>query len=281
MAFWQAVILGIVEGITEFLPISSTGHLTIVSALMGYEIDDAGVTAFTAVIQIGAIAAVIVFFWKDIIRLLAAWFRGLRDPEQRGTDYREAWIVIAGSIPIGLIGFALRHVISGPLRNMWVIVGALVVWSFVMWYAERIGTQRRGEDKLNMRDAVVIGLAQCIALIPGISRSGATISAGLFRGLDRVAATRVSFFLSIPSLLAAGAYQAIGEYGNIGHSVGWTATGIATVVSFIVAIVAIAWLLKLVAKRPITVFVWYRLALAAVVAVLLLTGVVSATGGAA
>ncbi|MBN9171628.1 MAG: undecaprenyl-diphosphate phosphatase, partial [Microbacterium sp.] len=184
MSIWAALVLGIVEGVTEFLPISSTGHLTIVEKLLGLQIDDHGVTAFTAIIQVGAIVAVIVYFWRDIVRLIAAWFRGLADRDARGSDYRLAWFVIIGSVPIGLIGFLARDVISGPLRNLWVVVGALIVWSMVMWLAERVATKQRDEKKMNIGDAVVIGLVQCFALIPGVSRSGATISAGLFRGLD-------------------------------------------------------------------------------------------------
>ena len=278
MSFWHALILGIVEGITEFLPVSSTAHLTAVSNLLGYQIDDRGVTAFTAVIQVGAILAVIVYFWRDIINLLGAWFRGLAHREQRGVDYQAAWIVILGSIPIGIVGFLLRDVISGALRNMWVIVAALVLWSLAIWYAERSATQTRQMRDLTLKDAIVIGGLQCLALIPGVSRSGATISAGLFRGLDRVTATRLSFLMGIPALLAAGAFEALGSFGDIGATVGWAATLIATVVSFGVAWVAIAWLLKLVAGHPITVFIWWRLFVAWLIAMMLITGAMSTTG---
>ncbi|MBN9185393.1 MAG: undecaprenyl-diphosphate phosphatase [Microbacterium sp.] len=277
MSIWAALVLGIVEGVTEFLPISSTGHLTIVEKLLGLQIDDNGVTAFTAIIQVGAIVAVIVYFWRDIVRLIAAWFRGLADRDARGSDYRLAWFVIIGSVPIGLIGFLARDVISGPLRNLWVVVGALIVWSMVMWLAERVATKQRDEKKMNIGDALVIGLVQCFALIPGVSRSGATISAGLFRGLDRLAATRISFFLSIPALVAAGGYEAATSAGDIGASVGWGPTAIATIVSFVVAYVSIAWLLRFVVHHRITVFIWYRIALAVLVSGLLLAGVITAT----
>jgi undecaprenyl-diphosphatase len=277
VSIWAALILGIVEGVTEFLPISSTGHLTIVEKLLGLPIDDAGVTAFTAIIQVGAIVAVIVYFWRDIVRLIAAWFRGLANRDQRGPDYRLAWFVIIGSVPIGLVGFLARDFVSGPLRNLWVVVAGLVVWSGVMWLAERVATKQRNEEQMNVVDAVVIGVMQCIALIPGVSRSGATISAGLFRGLDRLAATRISFFLSIPALVAAGGYEAATSAGDISSSVGWGATALATVVSFAVAYVSIAWLLRLVVHHKITVFIWYRIALAVVVAGLLIGGVITAT----
>jgi len=273
----QAIILGIVEGITEFLPVSSTGHLTIVEKLLGLAVNDKGVTAFTAIIQVGAIIAVIVYFWRDIVRLVAAWFRGLANRNARGQDYRLAWFVIIGTIPIGIVGFLGRHFISGSLRNLWVVAIALVVWSVVMWFAERVALKQRGESRMNLTDAIFIGIVQCFALVPGVSRSGATISAGLLRGLDRVAATRISFFLSIPALIAAGGFEAASSASDISATVGWGATAVGTLVSLIVAYVSIAWLLRLVARHPITVFIWYRVALAIVIALLLGFGVISAT----
>jgi len=278
MSFLHALILGIVEGITEFLPVSSTAHLTAVSNLLGYQIDDRGVTAFTAVIQVGAILAVIINFWRDIVNLLGAWFRGLLHKDQRGTEYRAAWVVLLGSIPIGIVGFLLRDIISGALRNMWVIVAALVLWSIAIWYAERNAAQERDMDRLTIKDAVMIGGMQCLALIPGISRSGATISAGLLRGLDRVTATRLSFLMGIPALLAAGAFEALGSFSDIGDTVGWVPTLVATAVSFVVAWLAIKWLLKLVAGHPITVFIWWRLFAAWLIALMLVSGAMSTTG---
>jgi undecaprenyl-diphosphatase len=277
MDFWQALLLGVVEGITEFLPVSSTGHLTIVEKLLGLTVDDPGVTAFTAVIQVGAILGSIVYFRADIIRLARAWFRGLVHAEARtDRDWTMAWLVIAGSIPIGIVGLLARDLITGPLRSLWFVVGGLVVWSFVMILAERLGRQDRGEESLTLKDSLVVGVVQCLALVPGVSRSGATISAGLFRGLDRVSATRLAFFLAIPALTAAGVFEAVGSADDIASSVGWGPTVVAIVVSLVVALAAIAWLLRLVARFPITVFVAYRLVLAVVVAVLLLTGVVDA-----
>lgn len=278
MNLLHALLLGLVEGVTEFLPVSSTGHLTIAEKLFGLPIDDPGVTAFTAIVQVGAIAAVLVYFRVDIVRLARAWFRGLGTTAARSdTDYRLAWLVIIGSVPIGLIGFAARHLITGPLRSLWVVVAALVVWSVVMVLAERLGRQQRGESDLRMFDTLVIGLMQCLALVPGISRSGATISAGLFRGLDRVTATRLSFFLAIPALLAAGAYETASSAGDVAATVGWFPTLAATLVSFVTALAAIAGLIRLVARFPITLFVGYRLLLAGVVTALLLTGTLSPT----
>ena len=274
----QSIVLGVVEGITEFLPVSSTGHLTITEKLLGLKINDPGVTAFTAIVQMGAILAVIIFFRSDIARLALAWVKGLVHRDARSEfDYRFAWYVIAGSIPIGIIGFLAKDVISGSLRSLWVVAAALLGWSVVMAWAERVATQQRAERDLTLRDAVTVGLFQCIALVPGVSRSGATISAGLFRGLDRVTATRVSFFLSIPALIAAGTYEGIGAASDISATVGWVPTLVATAVSLVVAYATIAWLLHLVAHHRITVFNPYRITLGLALIAALATGLISAT----
>lgn len=275
MDLLSAILLGVVEGVTEFLPVSSTGHLTIVEKALGLPIDDASVTAFTAVIQVGAIAAVFAYFRRDIGRMGAAWLSGLVRPEQRGTfDHRFGWYVIVGSVPIVVAALLGRPLITGPLRSLWWVAGALIAWSAVMVAAERVATQRRGESDIRLRDALLIGLVQCVALVPGVSRSGATISAGLFLGLDRVTSTRLSFFLSIPALVGAGAYELPRALSS---GVGWLPTLVATLVSFGVAYASIAWLLRFVAGHSITVFVWYRIALGAVLLVLLGTGAISAT----
>ncbi|WP_067430869.1 undecaprenyl-diphosphate phosphatase [Nocardioides jensenii] len=279
MTLWQAVLLGIVEGITEFLPVSSTGHLTIAEELLGLPVDDPGVTAFTALIQVGAIAAVLVYFHTDIRILAVAWVQGIVVPaERQRPEYRTAWYIIAGSIPIGVVGFLAKDLIAGPLRSLWVVALALVAWSLVMYLAERVSSRHgEAERALTLRDSVVIGMVQCVALVPGVSRSGATISAGLFRGLDRVTATRVSFFLSIPALVAAGAYEGVTTASQISATVGWWPTVIATAVSFVVAYASIAWLLRLVAGHPITVFIGYRVGLALLLMAGLVSGLVSAT----
>lgn len=275
MNYLDAVVLGIVEGLTEFLPVSSTGHLTIVEQWLGLDVAAQDVTAFTAVIQVGAIAAAILFFWRDIVRIAVAWFSGLVRPERRGSlDHRLGWYVIVGTIPIGIVGLAFKHVITHDLRSLWVVAVALIAWSAVMVLAERLGRQRRGERDLSMRDAIVVGVVQCVALVPGVSRSGATISAGLLRDLDRVTATRFSFFLSIPALVAAGAFELKDALGG-GIGVGPLVVG--TLISFVVAYVSIAWLLRFVAHHSIGRFVPYRVALGVVLLVLLGTGVMSAT----
>src|SRR4051812_8547736 len=275
MDYLDAVILGIVEGLTEFLPVSSTGHLTIAEKLLGLELDDPAVTGYTAVIQMGAIAAVIVYFARDIWAIIRAWTLGLVRSEYRGQlEHRMGWYVIVATIPVGVVGLLAKDLITGDLRSLWVVAVALIGWSAVMWFAERVARQDRPERDLGMTDAVTIGLFQAVALVPGISRSGATISAGLFRGLDRVTATKLSFFMSIPALLAAGLFELKDALGG-SISVGETLVG--TAVAFVVAYATIAWLLKFVAHHPITWFVPYRLALGGLLIVLLATGVMSAT----
>ncbi|GAA1599016.1 undecaprenyl-diphosphate phosphatase [Kribbella hippodromi] len=275
MSIWDSIVLGVVEGLTEFLPVSSTGHLTIVSKLLGLPIDDPSITGYTAVIQVGAIAAVILYFWGDIRRIAVAWVRGLANAEHRTEfDYHMGWYVIAGSLPIGIIGFLAKDLISGPLRSLWWVAGSLIAWSFVMVAAERFSTKERPLTRITMRDSVVMGLVQCLALIPGVSRSGATISAGLFRGLDRVAATRIAFLLGIPALLGAGVY----ELKDALHgSVGAAPLVIGTLVSFGVAYASVAWLLRFVAKHSIEVFALYRVLLGTVLLVLLTAGTIAAT----
>ncbi|HEX3731706.1 MAG TPA: undecaprenyl-diphosphate phosphatase [Mycobacteriales bacterium] len=274
----DAVILGVVEGLTEFLPVSSTGHLTIAEKLLGLKVNDQSVTAFTAIIQMGAIVAVVVYFWRDISRLVAVWCRGLFNKSVRHTfDYRFSWYVIAGSVPIGVVGLAAKSLISGPLRSLWVVAGALVLWSAVMIFAERVAPQQRTEREMTFGDVMFVGVAQCIALVPGVSRSGATISAGLLRDFDRVSATRLSFFLSIPALTAAGALEAVSESDAISSGVGWTPTLVGIVVSFIVGYASIAWLLKFVSHHSIGKFSWYRIPAGLLLAGLLAAGVMSAT----
>ena len=275
MTIFDSIVLGIVEGLTEFLPVSSTGHLTIAEKVLGLPIDDPAVTAYTAVIQMGAIAAVLVYFVHDIRNIAWAWLRGLVDGDHRSSsDYRLGWYVIAGSIPIGLVGFLAKDVISGPLRSLWWVAGALIAWSAVMVLAERRASRQRDLDQLTLRDALVIGFAQCIALIPGVSRSGATISVGLLAGLDRVTATRLSFFLSIPALTAAGLYEL---KDVVGSDIGLAPTAVGTFVSFVVAYAAVAWLLKFVAHHSIVAFVPYRVLLGGALLALLGAGVMSAT----
>ncbi len=280
LSFLQSIVLGVVEGLTEFLPVSSTGHLTITEKFMGFAVDDKAITAYTAIIQLGAIAATFLYFWRDIVRLVGAWVGGLREPMRRDhPDYGLAWAVIAGSIPVALVGFALRKVIEGSLRSLWVVAAALILWSAVMVLAEtrhaklvREGKER-GEGTVTLRDGLIIGLVQCLALIPGVSRSGATISAGLFRGIDRVTATRLSFFLAIPALTAAGLFEAATTPLS-GLGMGQMVVGV--LVAFGVAYASIAWLLRFVAHHTLTAFVGYRVVLGVALVVALATGALTA-----
>lgn len=274
----EAVILGAVEGLTEFLPISSTGHLTLLEKLLGHQIDDPDITAFTAVIQVGAVLATILFLRHDIRRIVAAWVRGLREPRRRADpDYRFGWAVLLGSLPIGIVGLLFKDTIETTLRSLWFVGGALILWSGVMWLADRAATQERSEIDVTWRDTLVIGVVQCLALIPGISRSGATMSAGLLRGIDRVTVTKLSFFLSIPALCGAAIFQSASKFDDISNGVGWGPTLLATAVSFVVGYAAVAWLLRFIARHTYSLFIVYRLVLGTVVLALLATGAVTAT----
>jgi undecaprenyl-diphosphatase len=274
---FQAIILGIVEGLTEFLPVSSTGHQTIVAGMMGLQIDDPSITSFIAVIQVGAIAALVIYLRKDIGRLFMAWIRGLFVAEnRRDPSYREAWMVIIGSMPIAIVGVVARDLIKGPLRSLWVVAIALIVWGFVMLVAEAVAKQDRHEKDLNLKDALIIGGTQALALIPGVSRSGATISAGLMLGLDRVTAARYGFLLGIPALAGAAVLEVPDAISAGGVGLGLTLVG--TAVSFIVAYLTVAWMLAFVSRHTIRVFVWYRWGLAAVLILALTTGFVTDTG---
>src|SRR5829696_4738508 len=278
MDWWEAILLGAVEGFTEFLPVSSTGHLTILESVLGYSPDDPDVTAFTAIIQVGAVAATVFFLRSDIVRIVRAWFRGLANREERGDrDYRFGWAVILGSLPIAVVGLAFKDEIETTLRSLWFVSGALILWSGVMWFADSRATQERHAEDVTWRDTLIIGLVQCLALVPGVSRSGATMSAGLLRGIDRVAVTRLSFFLSVPALTAAGLLQAVTEADAISAGVGWPATLLATAVSFAVAYASIAWLLRYVSRHSFTIFIAYRVALGLVLLGLLASGLVGAT----
>ncbi|MDJ0385161.1 undecaprenyl-diphosphate phosphatase [Streptomyces sp. G-G2] len=271
----QAVVLGVVEGVTEFLPVSSTGHLKITEGLMGIPVDDKSVVAFTAVIQVGAIAAVLVYFFKDIVRIVSAWGRGLANREERyHHDYKFAWWVIYATIPIVVVGLAAKPLIDGPLASLWVVAGSLIVGSGLMWAADQMSRHKRGEDDISLKDAMLVGSSQILALLfPGFSRSGATMSTGLILDLERVAATRLSFFLGIPALTGAGLYEL---KDAVGAGVSAAPLVVGTLVSFVVAYASIAWLLKFVAKHSFNAFVVYRIVIGVLLFGLLGTGVLHA-----
>ena len=274
MSWVQVIVLSIVQGLTEFLPVSSSGHLRIVSQLFWGE--DAG-ASFTAVIQLGTELAVLVFFAKDIWRILTAWFAGLADKSKRGFDYRMGWMVIAGTVPVGLAGVLLKDLIRENFRNLWITATVLILFSLVFILAERRGKKTRGFEELTMKDAVVMGLWQCLALIPGVSRSGGTISGGLFLNLDREVATRFSFLLAIPAVLASGLFSLPDAFDP---QAGQAATGLQLLVGsgigFVVGYISIAWLLKFVSNHSFAWFAAYRIPLGLLVMALLGTGVMAA-----
>lgn len=275
MSWLQAIVLGIVQGLTEFLPISSSAHVRVVSEL-GWG-TDAG-ASFTAVIQLGTELAVLVYYAKLIGRLLAAWFRGLFDARARATDeYRMAWYVIIGSLPITILGVLFKDEIRSSLRNLWITASVLILFAVFLAVADEVGKQFR--DRLTMRDSVGMGLAQALALIPGVSRSGGTLTAGLFLGLDRKAATDYSFLLALPAVFGAGLFSVPDVLDNSGPGPHASVAQmiVATAIAFALGYASIAWLLRYVSKHSFGVFVWYRIAVGAVLMGLLATNTISPT----
>ena len=275
MSWLQVFVLSVVQGLTEFLPVSSSGHLAIVSeAFFGR---DAG-ASFTAVIQIGTEVAVLVYFARDIGRIIKAWFLGLFDSARRDSDYWLGWWVILGSLPIAAAGLTFKHFIRGDIRNLWIIATALVVFSAVIAAAEYFGKQTRAIEQFTWRDSLVIGTAQALALIPGVSRSGVTISAGLFMGQKREAAARFGFLLAIPAVFGAGLISLPDAFHPEGA--GQSATGpqllVGTIIAFVVGYAAVAWFLKFLVSHSMYWFVGYRVIIGTVVLVLLGTGVLQA-----
>jgi undecaprenyl-diphosphatase len=268
---FQAIVLGIVQGLTEFLPVSSTAHLRIVPAFAGWE--DPG-AAFTAVVQLGTMAAVLIYFRRDLWRILSTWARSLRDPELRSDlDARMGWYIGLGTIPIAVFGFIFRDQIESGGRNLYLIGSALIVLGLVLLYADRVGSHSRDLSTFGPRDATVMGFAQAMALVPGVSRSGATITGGLFRGFDRASAARYSFLLSVPAVVLSGLFEArkIGGEGSAAAG----PTIIATLLAFVVGYASIAWMLRYLVRHSTAIFVAYRVALGALVLVLTAAGAIS------
>ncbi|MFS3129136.1 undecaprenyl-diphosphate phosphatase [Nocardioides sp. Bht2] len=271
--FLKAVFLGVLQGLTEFLPISSSAHLRIFPELFGW--GDPG-AAFTAVIQIGTELAVLIYFRKDIWRIATMWLRSLVRAEYRGhADARMGWYIIIGSLPIVVLGVLLKDIIEKDFRNLWVIGTALIVLGVILGIADRTSRSNKTMKDVGVREALLLGGAQAAALIPGVSRSGATISMGRFLGFDREAATRFAFLLAIPAVVGAGLFE-LKEIPNGHNDFGWGPTLTATVVSFIVGYAAIAWLLRYVSTKSYTPFVIYRVALGAFVLVMLAAGAMAA-----
>ncbi|HET9383416.1 MAG TPA: undecaprenyl-diphosphate phosphatase [Streptomyces sp.] len=283
MSWFESLILGLVQGLTEFLPVSSSAHLRLTAAFSGWE--DPG-AAFTAITQIGTETAVLIYFRKDIGRIVSAWVRSLGDRAMRGDqDARMGWLVIVGSIPIGVLGVTLKDQIEGPFRDLRITATMLIGMGIVLGVADRLAArdesggrhrapvQRKGLQDLGVRDGLIYGACQAMALIPGVSRSGATISGGLFMGYTRESAARYSFLLAIPAVLASGAFELKDAMSD--DHVAWGPTIFATIIAFAVGYAVIAWFMKFISTKSFMPFVWYRIALGILIIALVTMGVLS------
>jgi undecaprenyl-diphosphatase len=287
MSWFESLILGLVQGLTEFLPVSSSAHLRLTAAFSGW--DDPG-AAFTAITQIGTETAVLIYFRQDIGRILSAWWRSLYDKAWRKDhDAQMGWLVIVGSIPIGVLGVTFKEQIEGPFRDLRLTATMLIVVGVIIGIADRLAArdetggrhravkQRKGLQDLGVRDGLIFGLCQAAALIPGVSRSGATISGGLFMGYQREAAARYSFLLAIPAVLASGLFE-LKDAMEGGH-VSWGPTIFATIIAFGTGYAVIAWFMKFISTKSFMPFVWYRLVLGVVLIALVMMGVISPHAG--
>lgn len=283
MSWFESLILGLVQGLTEFLPVSSSAHLRLTAAFSGWK--DPG-AAFTAITQLGTEAAVLIYFREDVGRILAAWFRSLTNKEmRRDHDAQMGWLVIVGSIPIGVLGVTLKDQIEGPFRDLRITATMLIVMGVVIGVADRLAArdetggrhrapkQRKTLENLNAKDGLLYGICQAMALVPGVSRSGATISGGLFMGYTREAAARYSFLLAMPAVLASGAFE-LKDAAEEGH-VAWGPTMFATLIAFVVGYAVIAWFMKFISHKSFMPFVYYRIALGIVIIALVTAGVLS------
>jgi undecaprenyl-diphosphatase len=279
MNFLEAIILGIVQGLTEFLPVSSSAHVQIASELMqvpGLSDKNSATTAFIATIQLGTEAAVLIYFAKDIARLLKAWFRGLFNQSARSNaDYRMAWLVILASIPVGLIGYLLREFIQETVRTLWVVAFTMILFAAILYLADRYGKKQKEVKDMTFNTALGFGLGQALAVIPGVSRSGASISFGLFAGFNRATAARFSFLIGIPAVLASGLIEFKDSYQQLDASA-LSGTIVATITSFVVGYMVIAGLLKYLNKGSFMPFVIWRLVVGIALLVMLTNGWISA-----
>jgi len=273
--FLEALLLGFVQGLTEFLPVSSSAHLAILGAFLPTAQDPGA--AFTAITQIGTEAAVVIFFWRDIVRIVRHWFAALFGRIPRGDpDARMGWLIIIGSIPIVVLGLFFQNQIEGVFRSLWLVAGMLIFFGVLLGIADAVGAHKRKISELTVGDGIVYGLAQSLALIPGVSRSGGTITAGLFMGYERAAAARYAFLLAIPAVFGSGFYQLfkVVREPEIDPPFSLWETGAATVVAFVVALFVIRFFMAWISKRSFLPFVVYRVALGAFVMVMLATGVI-------
>lgn len=279
MNFLEAIILGIVQGLTEFLPVSSSAHVQIASELMrvpGLSDENSATTAFIATIQLGTEAAVLIYFAKDILRLLKAWFKGLFNSSARdNADYKMAWLVIFASIPVGVIGYVLREFIQETVRTLWVVAFTMIIFAIILFLADHYGKRQKELKDMTFNTAIGFGLGQALAVIPGVSRSGASISFGLFAGFNRAAAARFSFLIGIPAVLASGLIEFSGSYQHLDEAA-LSGTIVATITSFVVGYAVIAGLLKYLNKGSFMPFVIWRLIVGVALLIMLSNGWISA-----
>ena len=275
---FEALFLGALQGLTEFLPISSSAHIRIAGALFGTA-EDPG-ARFTAITQIGTELAVLIFFRNDIKQIILAWFRQItKRPTTSSTEKSNArmgWLIIVGSLPIAILGYLGQDVISNDFRSLWLIASTLIIFGVILGIADKYGNSQRDLTNLSVRDGVLYGFAQSLALIPGVSRSGATIAMGRFLGYNRQAALRYSFLLAVPAVFGSGFYElkgAISEGGDTGVFT-MTETLLATGIAFVIGYAVIAWLLKFVSTKSFAPFIIYRIALGSLLLILLATGVI-------
>ncbi|MDN6746103.1 MAG: undecaprenyl-diphosphate phosphatase [Brevibacterium sp.] len=271
-----AAVLGIVQALTEFLPISSSAHVRIVGEFMLPGKDPGAF--FTAIIQIGTEAAVVVYFWRDIVSIISKWCKALVGKhDRRDPEVRLGWLIIVGSIPIVILGLLFQDYIEGALRSLWITATMLIVFGLIIGLADWVGKKERTLEDMTWGQGIIYGLAQALALVPGVSRSGGTIMAGRFMGFDRPAAARYSFLLAIPAVLGSGFYGIFQTIGSSDMVIGWGPTILATIIAFVLGLFVIHWFLGYVRTKSFGIFVWYRVVLGIVLYILLGTGVLAAT----
>ncbi|MCC3264946.1 undecaprenyl-diphosphate phosphatase [Arthrobacter gengyunqii] len=274
MNWFEALFLGLIQGLTEFLPISSSAHLRIVGELLPGAQDPGA--AFTAITQLGTETAVAVYFWKDIVRIVKSWFGSLSGRVPRNDpDARMGWLIIIGTLPIVILGLLFQDQIESTFRSLWIVATMLIVFGIILAIADAVGKQQRSLDRLTYKHGILYGLAQAMALIPGVSRSGGTITAGLFMGYTREAAARYAFLLAIPAVFGSGLFQLVKSLDEPMVYGGWETAG-ATLVAFVVGFIIIGWFLRYVSSRSYSLFVWYRILLGVVIYILLGLGVLTA-----
>ncbi|GAA4659225.1 undecaprenyl-diphosphate phosphatase [Arthrobacter cryoconiti] len=278
MNWFEAAFLGLIQGLTEFLPISSSAHLFVVGKFLPSGADPGA--AFTAVSQLGTEAAVVVFFWKDIVRIIKTWFASLRGRVPGNhPDARMGWLVIIGSLPIAVLGVVFQHYIESTLRNLWIVATTLIVFGLILAVADALASQQRELKDLTFAHGIIYGFAQALALIPGVSRSGGTITAGLLMGYTRESAARYSFLLAIPAVFGSGFYELykiVSGKDGAGATFGIGETALATIIAFVVGYFIIGWFLKFISTKSFRPFVWYRIALGLALYMLLGLGIITA-----